>query len=92
MCLGVPGRIVDWLDRDPLFAIAVVEFDGVMLECHMACVPDAKIGDYVIVHAGVAICQVDELEATRTLAELRRLELIEPLTEPSDRRRSGEIE
>ena len=90
MCLGVPGRIMDWLDRDPLFARAVVEFDGVGLECHMACVPDASIGDYVIVHAGVAICQVDELQAMRTLTELRRLELIEPMAEECDQSRSGE--
>ena len=92
MCLGVPGKIVAWLDRDPLFGRAVVEFDGVGLECHMACVPDVNIGDYVIVHAGVAICQVDELEATRTLTELRRLDLIEPLSQRSDQRRPEDIE
>ncbi len=89
MCLGVPGRISKWLDRDPLFTRAVVEFDGVGLECHMACVPDASIGDYVIVHAGVAICQVDELEAQCTLAELRRLDLIDPLPEDCDQRLAG---
>lgn len=92
MCLGVPGKIIDWLDRDPLFGRAVVEFDGVGLECHMACVPDANIGDYVIVHAGVAICQVDELEATRTLTELRRLDLIEPQAEHGDQGQLREMQ
>ena len=75
MCLGVPGRIVEWLDNDPLFGVADVEFDGVVKACHMACVPDAKIGDYVIVHAGIAITLVEEAEAYRIQGELRRLNL-----------------
>jgi hydrogenase expression/formation protein HypC len=77
MCLGVPGRVQLWLDRDPLFARANIEFEGVARECHMACVPEAEVGDYVIVHAGVAICLVDEAEARRIFDELERLDLIE---------------
>lgn len=73
MCLGVPGRVVEWLDTDPVFARASVEFGGVGREVHMACVADADIGDYVIVHAGIAICVIDEAEAQKTLAELARL-------------------
>jgi hydrogenase expression/formation protein HypC len=73
MCLAVPGRIVRWLNRDASFAQAEVEFDGVRRICHMACVPDAKSGEYVIVHAGVAISRVNEAEAQRTLADLARL-------------------
>lgn len=84
MCLGIPGRVTEWLDRDPLFARANVEFDGVSRECHMACVPEARLGDYVIVHAGVAICCVDELEAQRIFSEWERMEEairdIEPTT------------
>ncbi len=77
MCLGVPGRVQSWLERDPLFARANIEFEGVSRECHMACVPEAEVGDYVIVHAGVAICLVDEAEARRIFEELDRLDLIE---------------
>ncbi|MEZ6133479.1 MAG: HypC/HybG/HupF family hydrogenase formation chaperone [Pirellulaceae bacterium] len=66
-----------WLDRDPLFARANIEFDGVACQCHMACVPEAKVGDYVIVHAGVAICLIDEMEARRIFAELERLDLLD---------------
>ena len=77
MCLGVPGRVIEWLDRDPLFAIATVDFGGVAKACHMACVPEAKIGEYVIVHAGVAIALVEESEANRIFDELRRLDLVE---------------
>ena len=67
MCLGVPGKVVEWMDRDPVFGRALVEFGGIRRECHMACVPDAAVGDYVIVHAGIAITRVNEQEAERTL-------------------------
>lgn len=70
MCLGIPGRVVEWLDRDPTFGKAVVEFGGVRRECHMACVPEAAVGDYVIVHAGIAITRVHEQEAEKTLRDL----------------------
>ncbi len=73
MCLGVPGRIVRWLDHDPTFAKAEVVFAGVSREVHMACVPAAVDGQYVIVHAGIAICVLDEFEAEKTLAEFDRL-------------------
>ena len=69
MCLGVPGRVVEWIDRDPTFGRALLEFGGIRRECHMACVPDAEVGDYVIVHAGIAITRVNEQEAQRTLQD-----------------------
>lgn len=81
MCLGVPGKVLTWLDRDPTFARAKVEFDGTARECHMACVPDAQVGDYVIVHAGIAICQLDVAEADRLLRELKHLDLAERWTD-----------
>ena len=70
MCLGVPGRIVKWLDRDPLLARAQVEFAGVRHECHLACVPEAEVGDYVVVHAGIAISRIDAVAAERMLRDL----------------------
>lgn len=73
MCLAVPGKVVTWLDRDPLFARAEVEFEGVRRVCHMACVPDVEIGEFVIVHAGVAINRVNVEEAERILNDLRHL-------------------
>ncbi len=69
MCLGVPGRLISWVERDPTFGRAVIEFGGIRRECHMACVPDAEIGDYVVVHAGIAISRIDESEARRALAD-----------------------
>ena len=70
MCLAIPGQVVEWLNRDPLFASALVEFSGVRRSIHLACVPDCRVGDYVLVHAGVAICQIDEEEALRVLSTL----------------------
>jgi len=84
MCLGIPGRVVDWLDRDPLFARAEVEFGGVRREVHMACAMEAKVGDYVIVHAGIAIGRVDEQEAARALLEFGRIDEIENGGEQGD--------
>ncbi len=75
MCLGIPGKVSRWIDRDPIFAIAEVEFDGISREVHMACVPEANEGEYVIVHAGVAICKIDADEASRLLEQLNQLNL-----------------
>ena len=73
MCLAIPGKVVRWLVTDPLLGVAEVEFGGVTRPCHMACVPGARLGDYVVVHAGVAITILDSDEATRVLAELASL-------------------
>ncbi len=77
MCLAVPGQIIERLDRDSTFARASVEFDGVRRTCYMACVTDAEVGDYVIVHAGVAISKVDAAAAQRLLDDLLRLNELE---------------
>jgi len=73
MCLGVPGKVVRWINRDGAFAQAEIEFDGIRRVCHMACVTDAEVGDYVIVHAGIAISRIDEDEAQRVFDELARM-------------------
>lgn len=73
MCLAIPGRLVRWVNRDRLLAAGEVEFAGVVRRCHLACVPNAREGDFVVVHAGVAIAVIDPDEAARTLAELEHL-------------------
>lgn len=70
MCLGVPGRVARWLDRDPLMATAEIDFGGITKRCQMACVPEAREGDYVLVHAGVALTTLDHQEAERRQALL----------------------
>ena len=71
MCLGIPGKVIRWIDREPPLARAEIEFGGVHRVCHMACVTDAEQGDYVLVHAGVAITRIDPDEARRIFVELK---------------------
>jgi hydrogenase expression/formation protein HypC len=66
MCLGVPGRITQVQEND-LMRMGKVDFGGITREVSLAYVPEAEIGDYVIVHAGFAISRLDEAEAQETL-------------------------
>lgn len=70
MCLGIPGRIESITGADPLERTARVNFGGVLREVSLVCVPEAKPGDYVIVHAGMAISVLDETEAHTVLGVL----------------------
>jgi hydrogenase expression/formation protein HypC len=74
MCLGVPGRLVERciVDNSAL-ATGLVEFEGLRRRVCLELVPDAKIGDYVVVHAGIAISHLDVGEAERLLRHLRLL-------------------
>jgi len=83
MCLAVPGKIVSLLPAEAPFATALVEFDGVRREVNVACVPEARPGQYVMVHAGIAISRVDADEAARVLETLRELGLEEGELSPS---------
>ena len=71
MCLGVPGRIT--AVEDGLVRMGTVDFDGSSLEVCLAYVPEAGPGDYVLVHAGFALTQLDEDQAAKTLEALREL-------------------
>lgn len=71
MCLAVPGRLEEWIDRDPLLARGWIAFGGVRRECHLACVPDAEVGDYVLVHAGIALRRIDVAAAEKLIREMR---------------------
>jgi hydrogenase expression/formation protein HypC len=74
MCLAVPGRVLN-IDDETL-RMATVSFGGVTKSVSLALVPEATVGDYVIVHVGFAISKLDEEAARRTLetyAELAAL-------------------
>jgi hydrogenase expression/formation protein HypC len=73
MCLAVPGKIITITGEDPLFRTAKVDFDGVAREVSLSCLPQAKAGDYVIVHVGVAISILDEDDAKQTLDDFQQL-------------------
>ena len=65
MCLAIPGNILSITDDNPLTRAGKVNFGGVVKEFNLAYVPEADIGDYVIVHAGFAISTLNEEEANR---------------------------
>ena len=67
MCLAVPGRIENIDNMDPIFRTGKVCFGGIIKTINLACVPEARTGDYVLVHAGLAISVIDEEEARKTL-------------------------
>jgi hydrogenase expression/formation protein HypC len=86
MCLAVPGRILSIVDGDPLQRSGKVSFGGIVKEVNLAYVPEARVGDYVIVHVGFAISMVDEQEAARVFDYLRQmdeLDELQPTVEPS---------
>jgi hydrogenase expression/formation protein HypC len=83
MCLGVPGKIVDTYENGGL-KMGKIDFGGVTREACLAYVPEAKVGDYVIIHVGFAINLLSEEDAMETLDMLRDIADIEeelgPLT------------
>src|SRR5215467_11593180 len=72
MCLAVPGRVLS-ISGEAELRSGSVSFGGVVKQVSLACVPEAKIGDYVIVHVGFAISVVDEREAQHTFDYLREM-------------------
>jgi hydrogenase expression/formation protein HypC len=73
MCLAVPGKIISIGSEEPLERTGKVSFGGVVKEVCLAYVPEACIGDYVIVHVGFALSIVDEAEAARTFEYLEQM-------------------
>jgi hydrogenase expression/formation protein HypC len=73
MCLAVPGKVVSITGDDPIGRTGKVDFSGVVREVSLACVPEVKIGDYVMVHVGMAIGVVDETEAREVFEYLTRI-------------------
>lgn len=76
MCLGIPGKIMEINTQDGI-EMAKVEINGAMVDTCLETTPEAKIGDYVIVHAGFALTVMDEAEALETLAIFSRMEELE---------------
>lgn len=75
MCLGIPGKIIDVFEAGGL-PMGKVDFGGVTKECCLAYVPEAKVGDYTIIHVGFALNIVDEAEALETLDMLRQIDVL----------------
>jgi hydrogenase expression/formation protein HypC len=74
MCLAVPGKIMSIEGEDPLYRSGRVNFSGVIKQVNLAYVPEAKVGDYVLVHVGFAINTIDEEEANQVFEYLRQMD------------------
>ena len=72
MCLAVPGKIVEITDSDSL-QMAKVDFGGIFREACLDYVPEAKVGDYCVIHVGFAISLLSEKEAMETLDLLKQI-------------------
>ena len=81
MCLAVPGKITSISGDDPLLRTGKVDFGGILKEVSLAYVPEAEVGDYVIVHVGFALSRVDEAEAQQVFEYLRQMEELSELEE-----------
>ncbi|MEZ5288364.1 MAG: HypC/HybG/HupF family hydrogenase formation chaperone [Vicinamibacterales bacterium] len=73
MCLAVPGRILSIEGDDPILRAGRVDFAGIVKRVNLSYVPEAKVGDYVLVHVGFAISTVDEAEARQVFAYLSEM-------------------
>lgn len=82
MCLAIPGQITKIDNQiDDVFRMAKVNFSGISKDVNLAMVPEAKIGDYVLVHVGSAISIVDEKEAKITMDILLQMDELNELEE-----------
>ena len=84
MCLAVPGKVLEIVGDDPLLRAAKVSFAGVIKLISLTCTPDAKVGDFVLVHVGVAISIVDAQEAAETFRYLQQMGELDGLEIPPD--------
>lgn len=74
MCLAIPGKIIS-IDskQEDIFRNGKVSFGGIVKEVNLSMVPNVKIGDYVLVHVGVALSKIDEDEAMLTFKYLEQM-------------------
>lgn len=82
MCLAIPGEILSIDGEDALLRKARVQFGGIVKEVSLAMAPEAVPGQYVLVHAGLAISVVDEEEAAQVLEDLEILAELNGAEEP----------
>ena len=74
MCLAVPGQILEIQGDQPEIRVGRVRFGGIIKDVNLAFVPEAQLGDYVLVHVGFAISRIDEGEAARVFAYLQEID------------------
>jgi hydrogenase expression/formation protein HypC len=82
MCLAIPGKLETIAGDDPIVRMGRVNFGGVLKDVSLAYLPEIRVGDYVIVHAGFALSKVDEDEAAKIFDYLRQMNELADLQEP----------
>jgi len=87
MCLGIPGKVIERFEMYGL-PMAKVQFGGICRQTCLAYVPDAAVGEYVVVHVGFAISKIDEEEAARTYQLLEQMDQLTELAVPDTDTRS----
>lgn len=86
MCLAVPGKLISIDEQTSLLRSGKVNFGGILKDVNLAYVPEAKLGDYVLVHVGFAISIVDEAEAERVFEYLKQMDELSELEDAPDAR------
>ena len=81
MCLAVPGKIISVGDESSIMRTGKVSFGGILKEVSLAYVPDAVVGDYVLVHVGFALNKINEEEAQRVFEYLKQIDELAELEE-----------
>jgi hydrogenase expression/formation protein HypC len=82
MCLAIPGKLLSITAQlDETFRQGKVSFGGITKEINLSMVPEARIGDYVLVHVGVAIGVVNEEEARQTFDYLKQMGEVDEITQ-----------
>ena len=84
MCLAVPGELLEISGDEALTRTGRVSFGGTVREVNLACVPEARPGDFVVVHVGLALSVVDRKEAERVFGYLREVGALEELEDPEE--------
>ena len=84
MCLAVPGKLISVDEGPSLTRSGRVNFGGIIKEVSLAYVPEAKLGDYVLVHVGFALSIVDEAEANQVFEYLKKMDDLAELEEGSN--------
>ena len=88
MCLAIPGKIIEIeKDIDPAFRTGKVSFEGITRKVNLSMVPHADIGDYVLVHVGVALNTINEEEAKKTFQYLMEIGEVDDELGPDEERK-----
>jgi len=82
MCLGVPGKIIEIREDPTGMTMGRVSFGGIVKEVCLAYTPEVAMGDFVVVHVGFAISQIDEAEAHQVFEYLKEMGELEELSVP----------